>query len=92
MAKAAVSRNKAYLVYIAGGSEHESYLLLDAKPATFMGVRCVSGMYRTPGSSYHWLADRIMHIPLERILHIVEYDSLADYRDAVKRHYQERAK
>ena len=92
MAKKTASKKKAYLVYVTGGSAGESYLLTDATTETFMGMKCICGFYALPGANWHFIADRIIRIPCERVQLIVEYDSHEAYKDAIKRHYDEKSK
>src|SRR5215467_9048950 len=82
---------KAYLVYVTGGSESASYLLTDATLETFMGLRCIRGFYGSPGAKWNFIADRVVRIPCDRVQLIVEYDSYQAYKDAIKRHYEEKS-
>ena len=83
---------KAYLVYVVGGSDGESYLLTDATTETFMGMRCNRGFYGCPQANWHFIAHRIVRIPCERVQMIIEYDTYESYRDAVRKHYEEKSK
>ena len=83
---------KAYLVYVTGGSEGQSYLLTNATQETFMGMRCIRGFYGPPSGKWHFIADRVVRIPCDRVQLIVEYDSYQTYKDAVRRHYEEKSK
>lgn len=85
------STTKAYLIYVAGKSAGESYLLCDVSRDEFMGVPCIKGTYRHPSSTTHWLASKTMYVPLEKILMVTEYESHEAYKDALKRHYEAQA-
>jgi hypothetical protein len=85
------ARKKVHLVYVTGGLHGESYLLLNATQETFMGMRCIRGLYASP-SKWHFIVDRIIRIPYEHVQVIVEYDSYEAYKDALKRHYEEKSK
>jgi hypothetical protein len=83
---------KVYQVYIAANTESASYLLADATREEFMGVPCIKGTYRPHTSSSHWLAGQVIYIPLDKVLTVIEYESFEAYRDALKRHYDEKSK
>ncbi|MFT3786814.1 MAG: hypothetical protein QM770_11715 [Tepidisphaeraceae bacterium] len=83
---------KVYLVYVTGGSPGESYLLTDATTETFMGMNCIRGFYELPNAKWHFIAERTIRIPYARVQMIVEYDSIDTYKQAVKRHYDEKTK
>jgi hypothetical protein len=82
---------KAYLVYVAGKTAGESYLLSDVSREEFMGVACIKGTYRHPSSSAHWMAGRTIYVPLEKVLMVTEYDSHDAYKEALKTHYEAQA-
>lgn len=84
--------SKAYLVYVRGQTGGESYLLSDATREEFMGVPCIKGTYRPNTSTSHWMAGRVTYIPLDKVLFLTEYESFEAYRDALKRHYEEKSK
>jgi hypothetical protein len=75
-----------YLVYL---SANESYALTDMTQETFMGTKCIRGSHGTP-NTWHFTANRTIHIPCDRIHFIVEYDSRNAYINALKRHHLEK--
>jgi hypothetical protein len=80
---------KAYLIFVNGLTERESYLLSDATVEEFMGIRCIKGRYEhaDPKRQAHYMNMTTMRIPIERILFITEYESRQAHQDAVARHY-----
>ena len=90
--RAKAGAGQAYLIFVTGGAESEQYLLTDVASEEFMGERCIRGYYETPGGRQHYMSRRVFRIPLARIQLIIEYESRDAYRDAVKRHYEEKSK
>lgn len=82
---------KAYLVHVSGGSDAQSYLLMGVTQETFMGMRCIRGFYGSRSKS-HFMADRVVHVPCDRVHLIVEYDSHEAYKDALRKHDKEKSK
>jgi hypothetical protein len=85
-------RKASTTVYLVYTSADESYLLEGATQETFMGMKCIRGYYGLSKAKWHFLADRVVRVPCDRVRLIVEYDSLTEYQDAVRQHYQEKAK
>ena len=84
--------SKAYLVYLRGQIENESYVIADVSREEFMGIPCIKGTYRPNTSPSYYMAGRTIYIPLDKVLYVMEYESLDAYREAVKRHYEGKAK
>ena len=84
--------DKCYLIYITAGGRSEAHVLTKVKAQQVMGIRCITGLNSYPAHPDHWMTERIIHIPVDRIENITEYDSLDDYKEAVKRHYESKAK
>lgn len=82
--------DKAYVVFLRGQTEGESYLLSDVCPTEFMGFSCIKGTFRvtTPSTAVHYMANRNIYIPVEKVLMVMEYESIEDYRSSVKKHYE----
>src|SRR5579862_1840131 len=59
--------NKAYLIYIRGQARGESYLVTNAVREEFLGIACIKGTYHLSTSASHWMADRVLYIPLENV-------------------------
>ena len=83
---------KAYLIYIAGQTAGESYLLIDATRTELMGVPCVKGTYRHPTSPSHWLSGRTLHVPLDKVQMFAEYESADAYVQSVRAYYEAKSK
>jgi hypothetical protein len=67
-----------------------TYVMTDLENTDFMGERCIKGRLRYSGSA-HFMSDKVMYIPLERVNTVTEYESYEAYREAVKRHYADKA-
>ena len=89
-----MSDGKVYLITQGGmQKDHDAYqiLLENIGRSEFMGMQCVKGTFR-PGAEGHFMAGKTMYMPVDKIFAVTEYESHAAYKEAVKRHYEERAK
>jgi hypothetical protein len=83
---------KAYLEcvgFMADGNPC-SFVLSEVENTEFLGGRCIRGRLRYSGQN-HFMAEKLMYVPVERVITATEYESYEAYREAVKRHYAEKA-
>ena len=81
---------KVFVVRIADGSGSHDYVLLDVYREEFFGINCLAGTYHTRSKNIY-IADKLMRIPCERVISIVEFDSIEDYRATIENYYAAKA-
>ena len=82
---------KTYLVcvgFMADGNPC-TFVLTEVEKAEFLEGPCIKGRLRYSGQA-HFMSDKVMYLPVERVITVTEYDSYEAYREAVKRHYAEK--
>lgn len=77
---------KALLIWVGTGKESQSYLLTNAERVEFMGTGCIKGVEQSSNTKPNWLTGRVIYLPLASVLAVVEYESVAAYRDAIKQY------
>ncbi len=83
---------KTYLVcvgFMADGNPC-TYVMNEVESVEFMERPCLRGRLRYSGST-HFMSDKVIYVPLERVISATEYESNEAYRDAVKRHWAEKS-
>jgi hypothetical protein len=85
------SSQKVYQFNVKKDLTSTSFVLMDAKPVEFLGMKCIRGKHRPMKESF-WTNGNIIYIPFEMITSVVEFDSYEAYREAVKRFNEEKIK
>jgi len=87
------SGGKTYLVCVAFMADGNpcTYVVNDVENVEFMGRPCIKGRLRYSGSS-HFMSERVIYIPHERVISATEYESYEAYKEAIKCHYAEKSR
>jgi hypothetical protein len=74
-----------YMVVVGDRGNGTNYAVADLEPVEFMGLRCLKGRFFSIDPR-HFMADRVACFPVEKVLLITEYESMAAYQEAARRH------
>ncbi len=76
-----------YMVVVAdrGVDKPSNYVLAELEAVEFKGVRCFKGRLANVDPR-HFMAERIAYFPVDKVLMITEFESMAAYQEAAKRH------
>jgi hypothetical protein len=80
--------SRVYLINL--GRRNTQIVLQDASPAKFMGMPCIKGTHHYREN--FWTEGKTVYVPLENISDVVEFDSLAEYKQRVKKHFDQQSK
>lgn len=74
---------KIYVVYLGGDTSKGmiTYILEDIELTEFNGIKCLKGKH----SNISWVANKTVYLPVDKILGIVEYDSLNQYKEDIEK-------
>ena len=76
-----------YMIVIADRSEGKpsNYAVAEMQAVEFMGLRCFKARLANIDPR-HFMSERIAYFPVDKVLLIVEFESMAAYQEAGKRH------
>ena len=86
IAEAQQSKGKVYAIYLhSAGRGDASYTLENIETVKFEGMECIKGRFAL---KENWLEGKNVYIPKDKIEVIAEFDTIGEYKSAVKKHYQ----
>jgi len=77
-------QKKVYVAYIEGET---TYTLQSIKKEKFHGISCIKGTFWSKSS---WAAGKDIIIPSDKILHLIEFESIEDYESSRKKYYDKK--
>jgi hypothetical protein len=83
--KTAEPVKKIYVIYVTGETARPAtYILEDVEATEFNGIKCLKGKH----VDMYWVANKMLYVPIDKILLIVEYDSLSQYKENMEKYHK----